>query len=109
LYEQLIGQDTGIGASASAGPAGEGTATRNLFILDVLGSLPAAVLRPYVPNLNEILSRLEINRTPPLYVCKLKSLIHDAAQRGGSENRNISSRFKRPAVGAAGGSPKRTR
>jgi hypothetical protein len=85
LYEQLIGQ-----ANEAEG----------LFVLDALEDLPASVLRQYLPNLNGILGKIEINRAPSPYVLKLKSLIHEA-QSGLA--------IKRPATGQAGGSQKRTR
>ncbi|KAL1968493.1 hypothetical protein VTN77DRAFT_1703 [Rasamsonia byssochlamydoides] len=88
LYEQLIGQ-----ANEAEG----------LFVLDALEELPSSVLRQYLPHLNEILGKIEINRAPSPYVLKLKSLIHDA------ESGATTSRAKRPATGPAGGSQKRTK
>lgn len=87
LYEQLIGQ-----ANEAEG----------LFVLDALEELPTSVLQPYLPHLNEILNKVEINRAPTPYVLKLKSLIHDAEA-------GVTTRAKRPATAQAGGSQKRTR
>jgi hypothetical protein len=86
LYEQLIGQTD---------------EAEGLFVLDALDELPASVLGQYLPRLQDILGKIEINRAPAPYVLKLKQLIH--------ETQTASSRAKRPATGQAGGSLKRTR
>ncbi|CRG89830.1 hypothetical protein PISL3812_06869 [Talaromyces islandicus] len=104
LYEQLIGQANGGSSGVGGGGGGGTTETEGgFFVLDVLESLPAAVLASYIPNLNDILGKVEINRAPALFVRKLKSLIHEA------QASLAASRSKRPATADAGGSPKRTR
>ncbi|EED21706.1 conserved hypothetical protein [Talaromyces stipitatus ATCC 10500] len=97
LYEQLIGQS----ASDDDGKRGEGEG--GMFILDVLEEVPASVLESYVPNLRDILAKVEIIPAPPSFLLKLKSLIHDAQSSG------TQARGKRPATSEAGGSQKRTR
>ncbi|KAN0076652.1 hypothetical protein V8E54_006794 [Elaphomyces granulatus] len=87
LYDQLIGQ-----------PKFQG-----YFVLDVLEELPPNLLRHYVSNLNEILSKIEINRASEPYIRKLKGLIHDA------ENGSNTSRPKRPATDPSGGNQKRAK
>ncbi|KAF3392040.1 hypothetical protein DPV78_010259 [Talaromyces pinophilus] len=97
LYEQLIGQagdeDRGMGDEESGG----------LFILDVLEEVPASVLESYVPNLCDILAKVEIIPAPSPFLLKLKSLIHDA------QSSRTQPRGKRPATAEAGGTHKRTR
>ncbi|KAH8698284.1 hypothetical protein BGW36DRAFT_425996 [Talaromyces proteolyticus] len=88
LYEQLIGQANETG---------------DMFVLDALEELPISVLGSYVRNLTDILRKTEINRAPPSFVLKLKSLIHEA------QSSLAASRAKRPATGDAGGNQKRTR
>lgn len=100
LYEQLIGQasdeDQGMGDEEGGGGGG-------LFILDVLEEVPASVLESYVPNLCDILAKVEIIPAPSPFLLKLKSLIHDA------QSSRTQPRGKRPATAEAGGSHKRTR
>lgn len=93
LYEQLIGQAANNHREAE----------KDLFILDVLAEVPAPVLASYLSNLSDILAKVEINRSPPSFVLKLKSLIQNA------QSSQLAARAKRPATAEAGGSQKRTR
>ncbi|OKL61562.1 hypothetical protein UA08_03899 [Talaromyces atroroseus] len=99
LYEQLIGQ-ANSSRSSNRGVGGGGEEA--LFILDVLGEVPASVLGSYLSNLFDILAKVEINRAPSSFVLKLKTLIQDAQSGQGRA-------VKRPATAEAGGGPKRAR
>lgn len=85
LYEQLIGLTS---------------MTNGLFVLDTLERLPRGVLGQYQARLNEILTKIEINRAPSAYILKLKSLIRDAGS---------ATKHKRTGSELAGSSSKRAR
>ncbi|KAJ9238269.1 hypothetical protein DTO169E5_4813 [Paecilomyces variotii] len=93
LYEQLIGQSDD---------------ENGFFVLDALEELPPDVLQQYQSNLMGVLRRIESerNRARVPYILKLQALLRMADPN--AEPLSPSGQ-KRPAVGPAGGTTKRTR
>lgn len=86
LYEQLIGSTN--------------TTNNKLFVLEALERLPHGILGQYQGRLNGILTKIEINRAPSIYIRKLKSLLREA---------EIATNPKRPGPELTGTTSKRAR